>query len=527
MASNTSLFGNNSSSSGVGLFGKSTNSNSASTGSGLFGNTATSNNTSSGSNLFGNTSSTNTTSAGGSLFGNPSNTNATSTGTSLFGNTNSNNTASTGTGLFGNTAAANTSSTGNSLFGNTNTANTTTTGTSLFGNTNSNNTTSTGTSLFGNTNTANTTTTGTSLFGNTNSNNTTSTGTGLFGNTNTANTSSTGTGLFGNTNTVNTSSTGTGLFGNTNTANSNSTGTGLFGNASTNSTSGTGLLGNTSNSISSNIFGNSGSNTTINSTQTPTASLPASQINRNTNFSDLPEQTKQALINIELMKKKQMDISTLLRPENVISQIESIKRQTFVLEQNLASLKLTIENSKKKVDIDKESINTIYRETDRAITVISQAMDDSNWEVNNLSALQMAQRQSAISNNNYPFTSITSSNPQNQNQQQQQQQQQHQLNPTEASRRIQYILMNSNLTIDFFGKWLINAEQKFQQIQSSLESLERFINPIYLDLSKPKPNTDYIKKLNEVVRNQSESLIGLGRKLSQINDEFTKLSREP
>ncbi|PVU87172.1 hypothetical protein BB559_006167 [Furculomyces boomerangus] len=350
--------------------------------------------------------------------------------------------------------------------------------------------------------------------------------TNLFGTSNTAN-------LFGTSNTANAANT-TNLFGTSNTANAANT-TNLFGTSNTanvtNTNTNTQNLFSTTNATSSNPF--QISNTNINAqSQNKPAELAGGSVSENkqdlaikrtTKFSDLPEQTRNMIIEIERFKKKQMDIGMLLQPEEALVQIDVVRKKTFQIEQSLTSIKLVLEKDTKRVEDAKNIINKCLREADRAVSVVSQAIDDTAWELSGLTPLQMAQRQKNLGSGTdwtNPSTGNLAAN----------QIQREGLvlgrpaDPLEASKRIQYVLMNSSATTDFFWNWLTETESKFNEIQSSLDSLEKYIKPATNKTGSGQADGHSAsRKITEIIRNQSESLISLAQKLSSINESVIKL----
>ncbi|PVU94696.1 hypothetical protein BB560_005917, partial [Smittium megazygosporum] len=99
----------------------------------------------------------------------------------------------------------------------------------------------------------------------------------------------------------------------------------------------------------------------------------------------------------------------------------------------------------------------------------------------------------------------------------------------EAQRRIQLTLMNSSATEDFFWDWLSGVEEKFSEIQQILDSLVKYVMPMLeQQSSEENQNThgaNYSKTISEIVRNQTNILLGLGYKFQKLEEKIESLKQ--
>ncbi|PVV02909.1 hypothetical protein BB560_002628 [Smittium megazygosporum] len=316
-----------------------------------------------------------------------------------------------------------------------------------------------------------------------------------------------------------------GLFGSNTGLTSNTTLGSGFGNFGAQ-----GTTSNTTSNVPNTLFGMSSDNAF---SKLLSERAPNIQIQYSTKYSDLPDQAKLIFKEIETFKKNQIDIGVNLGRTGIKAQVELINKQIYEFEQSLASIKLGIENNKKAIKNESNKINKYLRVADSLISVISQAIDDVSWENSGLTPLQMTQKQNLFGDQGRwvsPLSEIESSaelasiksrkeflkisKP---------------AKTVEAQRRIQLTLMNSSATEDFFWDWLSGVEEKFSEIQQILDSLVKYVMPMLeQQSSEENQNThgaNYSKTISEIVRNQTNILLGLGYKFQKLEEKIESLKQ--
>ncbi|KAJ1914541.1 hypothetical protein H4219_004733, partial [Mycoemilia scoparia] len=439
---------------------------------------------------------------------------------------------------------------------------------------------------FNNTSLASTATPSLTITGASNNTNTTSTGGFGFGSTGAAGgggsgtSTSTGGSLFGSSvSTSKPANSSFSLFGsntsaNTNTATSASGTTGLGGGLFGSTSASTGAAPTTSTSGGS-LFGSSTTNTgfgnTTNTTNATGGAIPSltagtsvpQNLSRKSKYVDLPEQLRKTLLDIENTKKQIITTGEQLKDSSGVQMEKTIKqvnKEINIQKQNLSIVKRAMGQDLQQIGQVKDQVNECLRDMERAVSVISQAVDSPYGggnsqgptpllvaleQLHQHQLLKQQQQDAGIDNSN--ANNLTSFDIQAMKDKGLSAML---LDPAELSRRVQMVLLNSDITTEYFWKWMNQVEVKLQMLDSRICELQKHVDSVlsHHEMNHNSNNgggsdsgsygsqsmysagssgaANNPKIITDVMRNQYTTFMALAGKLAGIKEDANRLKQK-
>ncbi|KAJ1676593.1 hypothetical protein EV182_007875, partial [Spiromyces aspiralis] len=193
---------------------------------------------------------------------------------------------------------------------------------------------------------------------------------------------------------------------------------------------------------------------------------------------------------------------------------------------NLDIVKRMLTQDHQQINEAKHAANESLRDIEMAVSLITQAVDGTTGGKPTplLETLQQQQSSKApLAAIQAPGTSSTGGVPS---------QPPASVDPYEISRRIQQSLLASDITAEFFWKWLTQVEVKMQALDTRVSELRQHVDALIehsergMSGGPARPNGGANPQVvADILKHQYTSFMAQASKLSRLNDDISRLKQ--